>query len=160
MCTNGTAAKVIDGTNGMSDYSDLFGAGIGLDFNNPGGDAGAEGFEGPERVLGYRVRLQRYLIPNNAMRVNFPFDGEHGGQDSPYWMGDTNDSSPLAVGHIVVNWGDVGGPKYLNDQTPPIDAAGTFDKTHVQSIQFQVFTVTSSATPYNFCVANLALIPK
>ena len=27
----------------MFDYSDLFGAGIGLDFNNPGGDAGPKG---------------------------------------------------------------------------------------------------------------------
>ena len=100
------------------------------------------------------------LIPNNAMRVNFPFTGEHG-SDSPYWMGATNDSSPLKAGHIVVKWSDVGGPKYLAGQVPPTDPTKfPLDLTKVQSIQFQVFTVVSSATPYNFCVANLALIPK
>src|SRR4051812_15918160 len=43
MCTTGTGAKVINGTNGMPDYSDLWGGGIALDLNNPGGDAGAKG---------------------------------------------------------------------------------------------------------------------
>ena len=41
MCTNGTAAQVIDGDGGKSDYTAIFGAGIALDFNNPGGDGGA-----------------------------------------------------------------------------------------------------------------------
>lgn len=162
MCTNGTAAKVINKAGAsVPDYSDLFGAGIGLDFNNPGGDAGVKGDKDLSAYSGIEFDFSGTLIPNNAMRVNFPFTGEHNGQDSPYWMGATNDSSPLKAGHIVVNWSDVGGPKYLAGQTPPVDPTKyPFDTTKVQSIQFQVFTVTSSSTPYNFCVANLALIPK
>jgi hypothetical protein len=162
MCTNGTAAKVINKTGASTpDYSDLFGAGIGLDFNNPGGDAGAKGSKDLSAYSGVEFDFSGTLIPNNAMRVNFPFDGEHAGNDSPYWMGATNDSSPLKAGHIVVNFSDVGGPKYLAGQTPVVNPADyPFNTMKVQSIQFQVFTVTSSSTPYNFCVANLALIPK
>ena len=161
MCTNGTAAKILNKSGAsVPDYSDLFGAGIGLDFNNPGGDAGVKGDKDLSAYSGIEFDFSGTLIPNNAMRVNFPFTGEHNGQDSPYWMGATNDSSPLKAGHIVVKWSDVGGPKYLSGQTPVVNPADyPFDKTKVQSIQFQVFTVTSSSTPYNFCVANLALIP-
>jgi hypothetical protein len=159
MCTNGTAAKVIPKAGGSDpDYSDLFGAGIGLDFNNPGGDAGAKGDKDLSAYTGVEFDFSGDVIPPNKMRVNFPFTGEHGGNDSPYWMGATNDSSPLVAGHIVVKWSDVGGPKYLAGQTPPVDFTKfPLDLTHVQSIQFQVFTNTSTATPYSFCVANLAL---
>ena len=158
MCTMGTAAKVINGTSGSPDYSDLWGAGIALDFNNPGGDAGAKSDLDLSKFKGVEFDFSGDLIPNNQMRVNFPFTGEHG-SDSPYWMGDTNASSPLAVGHMKVNFSDVGGPAYLKNQTPPTTPP-PFDKTKVQSIQFQVFTVTSSSTPYSFCVANLTLIPN
>ena len=158
MCTNGTAAKVITGTSGSPDYSDLWGAGIALDLNNPGGDAGAKSDLDLSAFKGFEFDFSGDLIPNMQMRVNFPFTGEHG-SDSPYWMGDTNASSPLAVGHMKVNFSDVGGPAYLKNQTPPTTPPA-FDKTKVQSIQFQVFTVTSSATPYSFCVSNLTLIPN
>jgi hypothetical protein len=91
------------------------------------------------------------------MRVNFPFMGENNGTDSPYWMGKTAESSPLATGPITIRWADVGGPKYLPDRgiIPP-----DFDKTKVFSIQFQVFTNATTATPYNFCVNNLTLLTK
>ncbi len=162
MCTSGNAAKVIETpTSGTaSDYSDLWGGGIGLDFNNPGGDAGVKGDFDMTPYTGVAFDFSGTLIPTNSMRVNFPFDGEHGGSDSPYWEGGTMAYSPLsvqagAVQHVVIHWADVAGPMYLVGQgiTPP-----AFDKTKVQSIQFQVFTNTTSASPYNFCVANLALL--
>ena len=33
-----------------------------------------------------------------------------------------------------------------------------FDKTKIQSIQFQVFTNVNMAIPYSFCVNNLAVL--
>jgi hypothetical protein len=161
MCTSGTASKVVNGTNGMPDYSDLWGAGIGLDFNNPGGDAGVKGDFDMTPYTGVAFDFSGTTIPTNSMRVNFPFDGENGGSDSPYWEGVTMAYSPLTVGappavqHVTIHWADVGGPMYLVGQgiTPP-----AFNIKKVQSIQFQVFTNTTSASPYNFCVANLALL--
>jgi len=89
------------------------------------------------------------------MGVEFPFTGEQD-SDPPYWMGATSLSSPLTAGHITIKWADVGGQAYLipGVTLPP------FDKTHAQTISFKVFTVASSAAPYSFCVANLALIPN
>jgi hypothetical protein len=158
MCTNGTAALVLDdAANPMGDYSALFGSGIGLDFNNPGADAGPKGDKDLSAYSGVEFDFSGQVIPAGDMRVNFPFTGMMG-SNSPYWMGTgmggaNKASSPLTASHIVINWADVAGPSYLTG--PP-----KFDPTHVQSIQFQVFTNTKTATPYNFCVANLALIPK
>jgi hypothetical protein len=44
------------------------------------------------------------------------------------------------------------------EEVPPVDAADyPFNVTAVRGIQFLVFTNASTATPYGFCVANLAL---
>jgi hypothetical protein len=159
MCTNGTAAKVLlGGTSGTADYSDLFGAGIGLDFNNPGGDAGAKGIFDMTPYTGVGFDFSGSVVPNGKMRVNFPFMGENHGKDSPYWKGATNPASPLTSPlHVKIYWADVGGPMYLTTQNPPT-VPPAFDKTKVMSIQFQIFTNTSTATPYNFCVNNLTLL--
>jgi hypothetical protein len=158
MCTSGTAAKVLTGSDGTYDYAALWGAGIALDFNNPGGDAGAKGYLDLSQYQGIAFDFSGPTIPTGAMRLNFPFLNENG-NNAPYWMGGTADSSPLTSGHMVVNWTDVAGPKYLTEQSPAVTPPA-FDPAHVQSITFQVFTNNSTSTPYSFCVANLALIPK
>ena len=61
--------------------------------------------------------------------------------------------------HVEIAWADVGGPFYLTQQSPAVTPPA-FDVTKVQSIQFQVFTNINTSSPYAFCVANLALIPK
>ena len=155
MCTDGTAAVVLPGSNGMSDYSDMWGAGIGLDFNNPGGDAGAKADWDGSAYGGVEFDIVGDNVPAKAMRVNFPFTGEHG-TDSPYYQGKTQSFSALASGdHVTIHWSDVAGPKYLSDNgtTPP-----AFDPHHIQSIQFQVFTNATTATPYSFCINNLAVL--
>jgi hypothetical protein len=154
MCTNGTAAKAINGPDGTPDYGAIWGGEIALDFNNRGGDAGARGDFDLSPFQGIEFDFSGDLIPNNQI-VNFPFTGEYG-SSPPSWMGATSDSSPLTVGHNIIKWADVGGPLYLEPAvTPP-----PFDKTHVQTINFQAATVATAATPYSFCVANLALIPN
>jgi hypothetical protein len=46
-------------------------------------------------------------------------------------------------------------------QIPAVDlTAYAFDPRAVQAIQFLLFTNSSAATPYDFCVANLTLIEK
>jgi hypothetical protein len=170
MCTVGVASQVMN-MGGSPDYSDMWGAGIMLDFNNPGGDAGPKGDLDLSRYKGIAFDFSAFTgstsngagIPAGAMRVNFPFTGEHG-TDSPYWMGETKSASPLAVPsgttqHFEVDWTDVAGPFYLTQRSPPITPP-TFDATKVQSIQFAVFTNTSATTPYAFCVANLTLLTK
>jgi hypothetical protein len=172
MCTDGVAAMVMN-KGGTPDYSDLWGGGISLDLNNPGGDAGVKGEIDLSGYKGIAFDISAFTgmdplggtsngagLPPGAMRVNFPFKGEHA-TDSPYWMGATKASSPLtpAPMHVEVLWTDVGGPFYLSQQSPVVTPPA-FDPTKIESIQFQVFTGTSATTPYAFCVANLALMPK
>lgn len=157
-CTTGIAAQVMN-KDSAPDYSDLWGGGIGLNFN-PVGDGGAAGYADLSAYAGIEFDFSGDLVPPQSMRVDFPFEGQHGG-DAPYWMGNVRSASPLTAGHIVIKWADVGGPFYLQELVPPVDfTLYPFDPTAVQAIQFLVFTNTASTTPYSFCVANLALVPK
>jgi hypothetical protein len=157
-CTYGEAAMVLS-KDGVADYADLWGGGIGLNFN-PAGDGGAAGYADLSAYSGVEFDFSGNLVPPQSMRVEFPFQGQHG-TDAPYWMGSVNNASPLKVGHVEIKWTDVGGPYYLMAEVPPVDFTQyPFDPRAVQAIRFLVFTNTSTAIPYNFCVANLALVPK
>lgn len=156
-CTSGVAAMVLL-KDGIPDYGDLWGGGMGLNFN-PVGDGGAAGYADLSAYAGIAFDFSGDLVPPSSMRVDFPFKGEHGA-DAPYWMGNTRAYSPLPVaGHVVIRWTDIGGPYYLMQEAPAVDVTQyPFDPKAVQAIQFLVFTNTSVATPYSFCVANLALL--
>ena len=163
-CTVGTAAVVMN-KGSAPDYSDLWGGGIGLDFNNPGGDAGAAGVKDLSAYTGVSFDFSGDVVPPKSMRVNFPFTGQHL-TDSPYWGGGGDGAtsySPLTgttanPQHVVIKWADIGGPAYLKTQSPSIDPTQyPFNPKMVSAIQFQVFTNTTATTPYSFCVANLAL---
>lgn len=158
-CTSGTATQVMN-----ADYSDLWGAGMGLDLNNPGGDAGTKGVWDGSKFTGMAFHIEpgpgATTIPATYMRVNFPFTGEHG-TDSPFYQGalKSNSGLPAKGGDVEMRWAEIGGPSYLSSQTPPVDVTKyPFDKTMIQSIQWQVFTNATSATPYSFCISNLSVL--
>ena len=158
MCTAGTAAQVLPA--GTPDYTDFFGAGIGLDFNNAGGDAGVKMPKDLSKYTGVSFDFSGTLIPTGKIRVNFPFMGEHG-NDSPYWAANSTDDHSSVMGgttpgHNVVKWANVYGPAYLASQNPVV-IAPPFMPSEVVSIQFQVFTNANTSTPYAFCVNNLTL---
>ncbi len=162
-CTAGIAARVLN-KDGSPDYSDLWGGGIGLNFI-PGADGGAVGYADLSSYTGISFDFSGDVVPPQSMRVDFPFMGQHGA-DAPYWDGGGDAAraySPLtgttaAPEHVVIRWADIGGPQYLLAEVPPVDLTQfPFDPRAVQAIQFLVFTNTSAATPYSFCVANLAL---
>ena len=160
-CTSGVAAMVLP-KDGMADYADLWGGGLGLNFN-PVGDGGAAGYADLSAYSGIAFDFSGDLVPPQSMRVDFPFLGQHG-LDAPYWQGAGRSASPLtgttsSPQHVEIRWADVGGPFYLMELVPPVDFTQyPFDPRAVQAIQFLVFTNISAATPYNFCVANLALL--
>ena len=160
-CTYGQAAKVLL-KDGVPDYADLWGGGIGLNFN-PAGDGGTGGYADLSAYTGIAFDFSGDLVPFQSMRVDFPFLGQHG-LDAPYWDGAIRASSPLTgttanPQHVEIRWADIGGPFYLMQEAPAVDFDGyPFDPRAVQAIQFLVFTNTAVATPYNFCVANLSFL--
>jgi len=152
MCTKGTAAQVLDSNVGPN-YSAIYGAGIALDFNNPGSDAGAaKGYLDMTPYVGIGFDFTAEVIPSKAMRVNFPFNGETAGH-TPFWGGTAMTYSPLTSGaHVEIRWADVAPPTYLEPGILPLD------KRQVASIQFQVYSSSTATTPFSYCVNNLTLL--
>jgi hypothetical protein len=159
MCTSGTVAKVIMGSVGCTapatmcpDYSNLFGAGIGLDLNNAGNDGGT-GMKMPFNatlagITGIEFDLDM-APPTNGIRVEFPTVGTE--NTSAMWKPGTSNKSPLVVGHNVLMFADVASPTFVKPAVP-------FDPTKLLSIQFHVPTTTSAAVPYAFCISGLSVI--
>jgi hypothetical protein len=167
MCTSGTAAKVIPRTGTATiDYADLWGAGIGLYFNNPLGSASTKVPFNLSQYTGLSFDFSGTVIPAGKIRVLFPFMGQINGTDSngnpPYWAANAADDHSTLLGsaapaHNVVKWGNVLGPYYLTQQTPPSNPPA-FDASMAYGIQFQVFTNSTAPTPYAFCINNLTLL--
>ena len=149
MCTMGTAAKVINLTTAaMPDYNNIWGAGIGLDLNNGGGDAGA-------MKLPYNATMNGVIgmafdidsVPLAGLRVEFPTKTA---TNAAFWGGDQM-LSPVMKGHNEILWTKVTGPFY-DTVAPP------FDPTTIYSIQFHVPTSTTASASYQFCISNLSAI--
>jgi hypothetical protein len=155
MCLSGSAAKVI-GT--PPDYSNIFGIGIGLDFNNvmgakmPWDSTGAKTMS--TKVIGFSFTITGF--PTGAVvRVEFP---------TPL-TDPTGDSYQLTISHDGTYRADlttmVSDPNYLKlGFNAPADAGMLrWDATQVESIQFHVVTDTTASHPVmNFCVSNLTAI--
>ena len=164
MCTSGTVAKVINTTVGCAivppattppamcpDYSNLFGAGIGLDLNNAGADGGGGKMPFNATMAGITgISFDLDMPPAAGVRVEFPTVGTE--NTSGVWKptGSTN-LSPLVAGHNVLLFADVKSPSFVKPAIP-------FDPTKLLSIQFHVPTKTSASAMYSFCISNLAVI--
>jgi len=149
MCTDGTAAKVINLTTAaMPDYNNIWGAGIGLDLNNGGGDAGA--MKLPYNATGNGVIGMAFdidTVPLAGLRVEFPTKTA---TNAAFWGGDQM-LSPVKAGHNEILWTKVTGPFY-DTVAPP------FDPTSIYSIQFHIPTSTTASATYTFCISNLSAI--
>ena len=155
MCTSGTVAQVINfGDPPALDYSNMFGAGIGLDLNNPGLDGGT-GVKMPynasaQKVIGISFDLD--ALPATGLRVEFPF-GSASTAAGVWQPNATSYESPVSAGHNVLLFANVKQPSYVAaaDMVP-------FDPSTLTSIQFHIPTTAKAAAPYHFCIDHLALI--
>ena len=169
MCLTGNAAKVITPDGGTApDYSDIFGIGIGLDFNNMGGVKSAYNATA-NKVVGVTFTLSGVsTLPSGSLRVEFPTTQTEDGGAHP--TDDSYDIQPAADGSYTVLWTQFAGapvvipaPDANISYIPPVDgglaAEPPFDPTQLLSIQFHVATNTMAAIPVmNLCVSNLNAI--
>jgi len=155
MCTAGTAAKVIASTaDSSADYTNIFGLGIGFDFNNPGADKGGKQpwDATAHNVVGVSFDID--MVPTDGFRVEFATVAN--GNDNPYWGGGSSNTSKMVkAGTNTVMFSDVNGPMYVAaaKRVAP-------DWTKLLSIQFHVSTGTAKAIPFNYCISNLKLITQ
>jgi hypothetical protein len=169
MCTRGETAVVLnclpDVPNcppGTPDYSNMWGAGIGLDLNAEGATdagSGAKHTYNPEAhgVVGIAFDIDRIPLPK--LRVEFPMELGDGTSTedhldgSPYWgaLGDGSyPASNVIVGRNEFRWDEVQAPRENYD----------FDRTKILAIQFHVPAITSGTErgPYEFCISNLTFL--
>lgn len=150
LCTKGTAAQVINLVGGtMPDYNNIWGAGIGFDLNNSGGDAGVKGPYNATAngVTGIGFTIDK--LPLAGMRVEFPTVTTTAA--AAFWDG-LNMTSPVKVGRNEIRWSAVKGPFYLTT-TPP-----TFDPTTILSLQFHIPSGTAAAASYDFCISDVTAL--
>jgi hypothetical protein len=161
MCTSGTVAKVINltgmtgcpATSASCDYSNIFGAGIGLDVNNAGNDGGMGKLPlnlTAAGIIGLAFDID--MVPLTGLRVEFPTATT--ADTAAIWKPNKakNYTSPLAVGHNQILFADVIQPDYVKPM------AAKLDPTSLVSIQFHVPTTTSASAAYSFCISNLSAI--
>jgi hypothetical protein len=170
MCTTGETAVVLPcGPDipmcapGMPDYSNMWGAGIGLDLNAEGATDAGPGAKHPwnpdeHHVVGFAFDID--MVPLPKLRVEFPMvlpDGtstEDHPDGSPYWGAEGDGSYPASPveAHNEFRWADVKPPR-MNYE---------FDRTKIVAIQFHVPAVTSGTTrgAYTFCISNLTFLTE
>jgi len=159
MCTSGTVAKVIPMSGGTTpDYAAIWGAGIGLDLNNPGARDGGAGEKLPWDATAHNITGFSFHIDTpptgGQLRVEFPTAAAIGTTDvdAAYWEGASNNLSPIkSGGDYAVSFAEVGGPMYLTAPMP-------FDKTKILSIRFHVVANASTTIPFSYCISNLTLL--
>jgi len=179
-CLAGSAAATIptsgcpgDGLGGGADYSNMWGAGIGFDFNDENTRTGL--VRSPWSPLAYGVIGIAFTIKGApyALRVEFPMvlTAEEAAADfppitsdmpttddhsvgAPYWgalaHGDgIFPNSPVVEGVNVVLWDSVSAPKAN---------AYVFDVSRMLGVRFHVPTSVAAGTGYDFTISNLTFL--
>jgi hypothetical protein len=154
MCTSGTAAQVVSGSDGQLAWTSIWGNIIGFDLVDPGADrwstAGPSYDAIARGITGFAFDID--AVPaGGRLRVGFATAGTE--KAPAYWGGALEDLSPItAPGHYEMRWAEIGGPKYLGPSAPP------FDPTMLKWIQFHVASTNIGPVPYGFCISNATLL--
>jgi hypothetical protein len=148
MCLSGTAAKVIG-----TDYSNMFGIGIGLDLNNVGG-----------------TKMPYNATANNVIAFSFHIAGIPAGVSVNVELpipatdpsGDAWSTAATTDGDYTVSLTTSGAQGLKPSFTMAMEPA--FDPTQIESIQFHIATNTAAATTIpdstRLCVSNFAAVVK
>jgi hypothetical protein len=170
-CITGTAQTVMNGPTGgpsagKPDYSDIFGIGMGLDFNNPGAPAMKAAFnmtDPAHHITTFSFDLSGVPTGAGALRVEFPTGPMPAGTD-----GDGFDSyyavKAIKNGHFDVSMahagatGDTNSDLGLSFAAPTGMPAPVFDPSIVEGVQFHIVTGTAGpVTVTDFCVSNITV---
>jgi len=157
MCIKGNGAKVIN-LMGAPDYSNIFGIGMGLDFNNSGSMKNTFDLTA-KKITAFKFTLSG--VPMGNLRVEFPTtETEAAGHDSYFAMKAVKD------GDFTVSMApdSLAGTSMNPDLAPSFNqGAGVtqpdFDPAHVLGVQFHIPTnVTAAVSVTEFCISNLTAV--
>lgn len=180
MCTTGETAVILPCMPGVStsgcptaDYSNMWGAGIGFDFNAnkgpPDGDGVKHTFNPADHGVtgisfeldkipppGFRVEFPMVLLDSEASLVNLPSGAttDDHPDGAPYWGASSSFvNSPVVVSPQVnvVRWDAV--------RKPGTNPTYVFDQARLLGIQFHVPAVKKAPRgAYDFCISKLTFL--
>lgn len=162
MCTTGTVAMAKCTSCTETDWSNIWGAGIGIDLASPGGETTTKkAFPALDSgVVGVSFTYTPGAV-KAGLRVEFPMNETEGHADgSNYWK--AGSSFPASIpkssegGDFTILWSDmlIKQPGTATAEKPHV----AFDPNKITGIQFHVFAAEKATTPYDFCISNLTFI--
>ena len=140
VCFKGTAVKVEGGM-----FAAQWGAGLALDLNSKGGEPGAPAVKGTFDLVKAGIKGFSVDITGTAparIRINLTMPG----------VPDSSFVDAKVPGTTTFNVADAKQGTWVTSKTP-------LDPSKVEALQFQVFTTAASATPYDFCVSAIRVVP-
>jgi hypothetical protein len=151
ICTAGTAAQVVTGSDGTPAWSAIWGNMIGVYLAKADPSAPTGAYDAPAHgITGFAFDIEGTL-PLGHLRVLV--GTMENDSNSAYWGGAAMGASPYqGPGHYEIRWPDVGGPMYLGPGAPP------FDPTMIDMVAFHIMARTDGPAPYDFCISKLALL--
>jgi hypothetical protein len=180
MCTSGEVAVIPPCKPGVTtsgcvpppgkDYSNVWGAGIGFDFNaDKGEDGGAKRTWDPAMYGVIGVSFEIDQVPPAGLRVEFPIqltEMEAAAVSPPLPPGSSTDDHPdgapywgatSAFPNSKVVAGAVNTIKFATDVKPP-RTNYEYKPEKMLGIQFHVPASGAARSPYSFCISNLTLL--
>lgn len=146
ICLSGTASQVMtNAATAMPDYSRYWGGGIGFNLADLGGTTGLQPWP-RGKVVGFSFTITGTAIPPAGQfrfGANF-YEGAAINQDS--CVNITTGANTIRLDQVVAQC-------YNMPPGAPIPATA-----QLQSLKWQVATVATAPTPFNFCVTNLKAI--
>ncbi len=160
MCLSGTLAKIIAKTGSTSpDYSDIWGLGVGLDFNNPNGTAGTWSATA-NMVVGFSFTVSGFPTGGKALSVELPTPATVAAGNDSYSIQITKDGNytVMLTKASTPTYGGTG-PDVTLAFNPMGFTAAPWDPTMITAIQFHLLPETTATTAVSdFCISNLSAI--
>jgi len=147
ICVSGSASQLLtDPGAAAPNYGRYYGGGVGFNLADPGGGAGPQPWT-RGKVVGFSYNITGTTIPAGQLRfgVNF-YEGSTIHGDPPYCKNIVMGANTVMLSTDVTS-------ACYTPGGPGLDPAAL-----LQSLQWQVVTVATAATPFNFCIENLTAI--
>jgi hypothetical protein len=176
-CVDGSDASTI-GTSGCptSDFSSMWGAGIGFDLNSSGGDNSVKSTWNPATYGVVGIRFHIGDVPAAGVRVEFPMllTAEEAQADvpvpvtanppttddhskgAPYWGAQATGDNKWPKSPITPNATNT--VLFATDVQPAVLGVYTFDTSRMLGVQFHVPTNATAGSDYAFEISNFELI--
>ncbi len=140
-CVSGQATQVPCTTPDDCDYSTYWGVGAGMNLNEPPG-----GVPGPYNATAAGVTGISFDITGATVPLSMRFKAVVAGDSTDYCTGPTLE--PRAGTNFVLL-------SDLSANCYEVPAGGPPNASQLEAIQWQVFTNSQSAVPFDFCISNI-----